>query len=58
MQKDSDNPDASDPINMFRRGKDWLRQSKVGYQGKKAKRLLHRRYRHQCRHELRQLPIL
>lgn len=47
-------PDDSDAMNMFRRGTNWLRKSKIGHQGKKAKRLLHRRYRHQTRHELRQ----
>ena len=49
--KSTETPDA----HLFRRGITWLRKTGIGHTGKKAKRLIHRRDRHQSRTELRTL---
>lgn len=56
--KDPDPTDPTGPSNLFRRGHDWLRKTGVGATGKKAKRLIHRRDRHESRHQLRNIVIL
>jgi hypothetical protein len=41
----------------FRRSATWLKKTGTGYAGKKAKRLIHRRDRHESRHQLRNLNL-
>ncbi len=43
--------------NIFRRGLTWLRDSGAAATGKKAKRRLHRRERHEARQQLRHLSL-
>lgn len=63
MHQPPSDPPITDPadetasLNMFRRGKRWLRSQGVGLVGKKAKRILHRRHRHEIRAALRHLSL-
>lgn len=51
-------PAAESSTTIFRRGLTWLRDSGAAATGKKAKRLLHRRDRHQVRQQLRQISSI
>ena len=50
-------PDSTQPFNLFRRSATWLKKSGIAHTGKKAKRLLHRKDRHESRHQLRTLSF-
>jgi hypothetical protein len=50
-------PTESEDKKSFRRGLSWLLKTGIGHTGKKAKRLIHRRDRHQARRTLNNLSL-
>ncbi len=55
MKAPIDPPDPTESTNLFRRGHTWLKKTGIGHTGKKAKRIIHRRDRHEARTFLRNL---